>query len=46
MIQIKSLEKSIWQGEVWSKIYFKIKVSKNLFRSPRKGVPFTLHPAI
>ena len=46
MIQITSLDNSIWRGEVWSKISFKIKVDKTFLRCPRKGVPFTLHPAI
>ena len=45
MIQITSLEKSIWRGEVWSNLSFKIK-AKNLVHSPKKGVPFTLHPSM
>ena len=46
MIHITSIEKSIWQGEVWSKIYFKIKVGKNFIHIPSKGMTFTLHPEV
>ena len=30
-IQITYIENFIWQGEVWSNIYFKIKVNKPFF---------------
>ena len=46
MIQITSLDESVYKVEVWSNIYFKIKVDKNFLRSLRKGVFFTLHTAI
>ena len=46
MIHIMSIENSIWQVEVWLKIYFRVKSNKNFIHSPRKGVPFTFHPEI
>ena len=46
MIQIMSLENSIWRGEVWLKIYFKIKFGKTYLHGPRKGVPSTFNPKI
>ena len=46
MIQITSLNSSIWWGEVWSKISFEINVNKTFLHSPRKDVPFMLLPEI
>ena len=43
MIQITSLDNSIWKGEFWSKMYFKKKVNKTFLCSLSKGVPFTLY---
>ena len=45
MTNITSIGNSIWQGEVWLKIYFKIKIGKT-FLSPRKYYTFMFHPGI
>ena len=45
MIQITSLVNSIWRGEVWSRISFKINPG-NFFHSPRKVMTFMLNPEI
>ena len=46
MTHIKSLYKFIWKGDIWLKIYFKIKFNKTFLYSLRKGVPFAFHPEI
>ena len=43
MIHTTSLKNSIWREDVYSNIFFKIKVVKTFLRSPRKIIPFILH---
>ena len=46
MINITSLIYSIGHGEVWSRMYFKIKDDKTFLHSPSNGLAFMLHPSI